>query len=137
MRKKVFILVLIFIIIALLYLIYSLFLNKPKAGFIAGQSNTITQLPEPGNATLVIFDFANCSKGSDIVSFGMGSTSFAFEGNKQNMCVFYYGTEIENPNWDGTLPFKCTVPVDLGKKTYSVGNFGISMNELDAYCVKL
>ena len=137
MKRKIVILVLVSSLLMLLLFIYLLFLKTPKAGFIKGQSNTITQLPEPGKTTSIIMNFTNCSKGSDTVYFGMGSTHFVFEGIKQNNCVFYYGTEIENPSWDGTLPFKCTVPIGLDKKTYSVGNFGISMKELDAYCVKL
>ncbi len=136
-KRKLIILVLIFILLALLYSLYSLFLKQPKVGFIKGQSDTIVKLSEPGKGTSLIMDFSNCSKGSDVVYFGLGSTHFAFEGIKQGNCVFYYGTEIEDPGWDRTLAYKCTVPTLLGKRAYSVGYMGISMKELDVYCRKL
>ena len=134
--RSIFIVVLIVVLILLVLSAYFLFLRKPKAGFIAGHSETITQLPNPGNATSIIMNFSQCSKGSDTVYFGMGSTHFAFEGIKENNCVFYYGTEIENPAWDRTLPFQCSVPTHLDNKTYSVNDFGIGMKELDSYCIK-
>ena len=81
-------------------------------------------------------DFSKCSKGSDAVYFGFGSTHFAFEGIKSNECVFYYGTEIENPMWDGALPFKCAVPTSLGQKNFIVSNYGIQMEELKDFCLK-
>ncbi len=140
MKRKIIAIFLIGSLFVLLYFAFSMFLGKPKAGSIKGQSNTITRLEMPGNATpsfSIIMDFSNCSRGSDVIYFFMGSTHFAFEGIKQDSCVFYYGTEIENPNWDRTLPFKCIVPKSLGKKTYFVGGSGIELQELGSYCVKL
>ena len=109
--------------------------SVPKAGFIEGQSNTITKLPEPGNATSIIMDFSKCSRGSDAVYFGFGSTHFAFEGIKNNECVYYYGTEIENPMWDRSLTAKCAVPVSMGQKSYIVSAYNIQMEELREFCM--
>jgi len=109
----------------------------PKVGFISGQSDTITQIPEPGLVTSITIDFAKCSRGSDRVLFGLGSTHFAFEGIKNADCIFYYGGEIENPNWDGFLSHKCSVPTSLNEQTYSVTNYGIEMETLKPYCTAL
>ncbi len=100
MRLKGFSFTYIFVLVVIILFVigYQVFFNKPKAGFIPGQSSTIIQLPKPGNATSVLMDFSKCSKGSDTVYFGFGSIHFAFEGINNNNCVFYYGTEIENPN---------------------------------------
>jgi hypothetical protein len=147
-KSKFSIVLLLLLVIPIFYVSYLFVSGKPSpdfsplqktptAGFIDGESNTITQLPKPGNATSVIMDFSNCSRGSDSVSFAFGSMHFAFEGIKENNCVFYYGGEVEDPNWDRSLPYKCNVPVALGKKTYTVSTMGVLMEELNNYCTKL
>ncbi|MDO8507225.1 MAG: hypothetical protein Q7S53_01505 [bacterium] len=98
--------------------------------------SAITQLPQPGKASSIVINFANCSKGKDVVYFGFGSTHFSFEGINNDKCVFYYGTEIENPNWDGSLTEKCEVPVSLKEGKYLVNNYGIKMEGLSEYCSK-
>ena len=109
---------------------------SPKAGFISGQSDAITKLPKPGNATSIVIDFSKCTRGSDTVYFGLGSAHFAFEGIEGGRCIFYYGGEIENPNWNGSLPFMCKVPTRLNKETYSVKDDGILLEKLEKYCIK-
>ena len=112
-------------------------MSIPKVGFIPGQSDAITEFPKPGLATSITIDYSKCSKGSYTVYLGFGSTHFAFEGVKNDKCIFYYGGEIENPLWDGALPFRCSVSTSLGKKDYAVGDFSIQMEALDPYCSNL
>ena len=102
---------------------------------ITGQSQAITKLPEPGRNTSIVVDYANCSRGHDSVSYGLGHTVFAFEGISNGTCVFHMGGEIEDPRWDGALPTTCRVPTSEGKQKYAVRDDGISWAGLEQrYC---
>ena len=114
-----------------IFYIFSDKLKASKIESIKGKSDTISQFPAPGKVTTIIMDFSKCSRGSDLVYLQLGSTYFAFEGIKNDRCVYYYGTEIEMSKifW-----YKCSVLTNLGQKSFNVSSFGIEMQELDQYC---
>ena len=109
--------------------------KKDTSKVVYVHSDTITQLPKPGLVESIVVDFSKCSKGTDTVYFGFGSSHFSFDGIENDVCIFHLGTEIENPNWDGDLNFKCSIPVSLGVKTYEVGDYGINWDgDFNKYC---
>jgi hypothetical protein len=111
---------------------------SPKRGFINGTTTALKIKPNRGQATAVEFDFNECSRGSEDVAFGFGSTSFAFEGIVNGSCNFYLGTEIENPRWDGALDTKCEVPININTKEFPVTANGIQFGDFIAqYCKEL
>lgn len=87
---------------------------------------------KPSESSVAI-DFATCEKGNDSFSFAFGSTHFYFEGIEDGYCHFYMGTEIENPQWDGTLNTECKVPTDYSQ-TYSVRSTGAYFSFTDTHC---
>jgi hypothetical protein len=96
---------------------------------------SVTQLPEPGNASSVKIDFAACAPGQVTVAFASGSTRFDFTGKSGDTCIFLMGTEIENPNADRALDTTCNVPTSEGERTFSVSQNGIDFAGLsDKYC---
>lgn len=121
-------------IVFVVFGIYNLTSFKYTSGFIKEISTTIAQIPLRGSSTTVIFDYSLCTRGSDTVYFPMGSAHFTFMGISNNTCVFYYGGEVENPNWDRVLTHKCQVPVSLGKRTYAVAALGIETEDFSTYC---
>jgi hypothetical protein len=81
-----------------------------------------------------VLDVARCKAGRDSIYFGFGSSHFRIKGIVYNKCVFVYGTEIENPRWDGELNTYCEVPIN-SKITYNENIRGIiKFNGLDEYC---
>ena len=113
--------------------------TKPvRVGSGSEQSQAITKTVDSNNiVTSIVIDFSKCEAGGDSLSCGFGSTHFLFEGAKEGKCLFHYGTEIENPNWDGVLNHICMVPAGLGKKTFEVDTNGIKMEYLNDYCTML
>lgn len=89
-----------------------------------------------GRYELGEIDAENCSPGIDKVYFAYGHTVFAIEGKKENMCEFWYGTEVENPLWDGLLDTHCMVPARK-YSNLSSGGWGPDFSILDQYCLKV
>jgi hypothetical protein len=99
----------------------------PTVDFIIGGTKTGNSY-EP-----ITLALENCPYGTDSVYFGFGHTVFAIEGKSDNQCIFWYGTEIENPNWDGKLQTKCIVPTNVVTRL-SLTNTGIDFSTIEQYC---
>ncbi|MFA6520627.1 MAG: hypothetical protein WCT44_03415 [Candidatus Paceibacterota bacterium] len=99
--------------------------------------STLTSIPDSGMTTQIKIDFSTCKAGRETVYFGFGSTVFIFTGITNGKCNFQYGTEIEDPRWDGSMSHTCAVPATFGEKTYEVQTNGIVMNGLQSYCSTL
>jgi len=104
---------------------------------VTSQKKTFVRIPESGITAQIAIDYSVCSAGTESVSFGLGHTLFKFGGIKNGTCTFQYGTEIEDPRWDGSMSHACVVPVSLEAKTYEVDNMGVAMDSLKTYCSKL
>jgi hypothetical protein len=46
-----------------------------------------------------------------------------------------YGTEIENPIWDGFLDKTCRVPLQAGRLRFTVRDDGVDFSPLKSHCV--
>lgn len=96
------------------------------------QTGSVVAVSNSGSMTI---DFSTCEKGGASVPFGLGSTSFVFSGINKGACNFHMGTEIEDPNWDGTLDTVCKVPPSEGIREFTVGSSGIDFDGLvEKYC---
>lgn len=102
-------------------------------GEIDDSNRTYDRFGSFGGYTPVKLNVSTCLEGRDAVYFGLGHTEFLVEGLKDSMCVFKYGTEIENPNWDGELGTTCRVPV-LTVVSLTVGDDGINFSPITQYC---
>lgn len=94
-------------------------------GTLSGQSYTPLDL-----------DVASCPFGQDSVGYGFGHTVFAIDGLQGTECVFRYGSEIENPMWDGKLVMKCKVPSDIDI-IVPVNNYGIDLSSIKQHCTAI
>lgn len=98
-------------------------------GFAPSRARTPLTYPD------VIIDFGACARERRVVGFAFGSTIFEVEGKVGDRCVIKYGTEIENPRWDGSLDNVCRVPLHLGRRAFRVGDGGVDFASLKPYCV--
>lgn len=106
------------------------YIDRPQSEFAVG--GTLSN----GSYTPLSLDLANCPFGQDSVGYGFGHTVFAVDGIKDTNCVFRYGSEIENPRWDGKLTSECEVPVTL-LLDLSVDNYGIDLSPIEEYCSRI
>jgi len=84
--------------------------------------------------TLVI-NFAECKNCLENIYVAFGSTTYEmYKSQNDNYCIMRYGREIENPNWKGDLNTICTIPRNIGVKTFKIGNYGVDFSSLEAYC---
>jgi len=85
---------------------------------------------------LVTIDFNQCTQDKMRIDVGFGSTTIVIGGKKGSNCNINYGGEIENPNWDGSLPVTCEIPVNIGKISFSKTNYGVNFSPIENYCSK-
>ncbi|OJI07106.1 MAG: hypothetical protein COX02_00615 [Candidatus Vogelbacteria bacterium CG22_combo_CG10-13_8_21_14_all_37_9] len=112
-------------------------ISRSKVNSVAQNKSTFTLIPASGITTQIKIDYSVCKAETESVSFGLGHTVFKFSGIANGKCNFQYGTEIENPMWNGAMSDSCSVPISIGAKTYEVGNMGVAMNDLQSYCSKI
>ena len=79
-------------------------------------------------------DFGACAPERRVVGFAYGSTTIEVAGKAEGRCVLRYGTEIENPMWDGFLDKTCRVPLQAGRRRFTVGEAGVDFSPLKSYC---
>lgn len=99
------------------------------------------------NDSKIAIDFGACTpcKGSE--GFNLGSFHYRIEGKSENICKFRFGTEVENPNWNGRLNNYCEVPISTGlsifeenkSETSKTGliislEIGYNMEKISQYC---
>jgi hypothetical protein len=86
------------------------------------------------NQSHVILDFGRCVPERKTISFALGSTTYELKKEQKKTCRLRYGTEIENPLWDGTLDTSCTVPRRIGKRKFVITGQGVDFSPLARYC---
>jgi hypothetical protein len=94
--------------------------------------SVLAQTPE--NQNQVILDFGRCLPESKSVAFALGSTTYELKKEQRKTCRLRYGTEIENPLWDGSLNTSCIVPRRLGKRKFMITSEGVDFSPLARYC---
>src|SRR3989344_9026618 len=97
--------------------------NNIKSDYSA--TRTIKQDDE-----LITIDFSQCTQDRVRIDVGFGSTTIVIGGKKGSNCKVNYGGEIENPNWDGSLPVTCEIPVNIGKISFSKTNYGVNFSPI-------
>ena len=86
------------------------------------------------NPDHVILDFGRCVPARKTVSFAFGSTTYELRKEQGKKCRLRYGTEIENPLWDGSLDTSCIVPRRVGKRKFVITRAGVDFSPLARYC---
>ena len=86
----------------------------------------------------LILDFETCQICKSKKAFSMGMMFYMYEGAENGKCNFSYYNEVENPNWDGALTTKCSVPTSIGVLTAMDKrlNTGYDLAEIETYCSK-
>lgn len=97
----------------------------------------ITYFPWSGNASKVAIDYSLCKTATELISFGLGSVTFRFQGITDGKCRFQYGMEIENPMWGADMTHECSVPRLVRKQVYKVYNSGVDIAKLQPYCSEI
>lgn len=82
----------------------------------------------------ITINFSSCNQDRIRIDIPFGSITIAVEGKKNDVCRLYYGGEVENPSWDGSLPVVCDVPTELGIVTFERDGFGFSFEQISQYC---
>jgi hypothetical protein len=85
----------------------------------------------------VTLDFGRCVPGRKTISFALGSTIYELKKVQRKKCCLRYGTEIENPLWDGSLDTTCIVPRRLGKQKFAITSSGVDFSPIARYCKPL
>jgi hypothetical protein len=102
-----------------------------------GQIKSITLIPESGPTTHFKVDFSVCKVGRESVYFGLGHTVFNFSGISNRNCNFEFGSEIEDPRWNGAMTNRCSIPASFGERKYEAMDFVGNAEELQEYCITL
>lgn len=82
----------------------------------------------------VILDFGRCVPERKTIAFALGSTTYELKKEHKKACRLRYGTEIENPRWDGSLDTSCIVPRRVGKRKFMITSAGVDFSSLARYC---
>ncbi len=112
-------------------------ITRAKINSAAQTQSNITYPPGYSANAQIKINYSKCNIGTEYVPFAFGQTVFNFKGISNAKCNFQYGSEVENPMWDGAMSHSCSIPTSLGEKSYQVLDAGINMSELDSYCSKL
>ena len=87
------------------------------------------------NEETLTINFSECKNCRENVYVGFGSTTYEmYKSGDENYCIMRFGGEIENPNWKGDLNTTCTVPKNIGTKTFKINNYGVDFSSLAVYC---
>ncbi len=87
------------------------------------------------NGNAIVINFSRCNAEKKRFDVAFGSTTIQIVGKSDNLCVFKYGGEVENPNWDGKLDTTCEVPLSQGEATFKTTNEGIDFSSIKRYCM--
>ena len=92
----------------------------------------VTSFSETENSIMI--NFYTCELAKHRIDVALGSTTFDIREITDDSCVMYYGAEVENPLWDGTLDMICYVPLGLGEVTFPKTDLGVNFNSIQQYC---
>jgi hypothetical protein len=137
-RQTGFVLFFIVIIIALVGMVVAYYFvakkgNIPVNNSVKVQNDSISRcLDEVGDK--VSMDFKNCKPCKDVKYVGFGSTHLELIGLLDGKCQMNWGSETENPNWDGKLNNHCLIPSSMGTLEFNVTNYGVDFSSISKYC---
>ena len=117
------------------YTEFALRTNKQVVNFIMGDFRDVSEVKEtPSHDVYAKLDVYNCPMGEDALYFGEGHTEFRILGKQADKCVFDYGTEVENPRWDGKLATECSVVASFSQDLKVSKDFGIDFSPINSFC---
>jgi len=109
-----------------------------KPFFPAALAVTAVTTLVQGGERIPSLNFEQCAPKTERFHGGLGSTTVQIVGESRHGCVMLYGTEIENPFWDGYLDSICVVPRELGLVKFETQvASGPDLSGLDEYCVEM
>jgi len=82
----------------------------------------------------VVLDFGRCVSERRTISFSHGSTVYELKKENRKNCRLQYGTEVEDPLWDGSLTTRCILPRRVGKQKFMVTSAGVDFSSLAPHC---
>ncbi len=135
--KKIIIAASIVILIMLTVLIAVLLADEEEDNITILNSNSGQIVSYLETEDEIIINFEACDPMLKRVGVAFGSTTFEIKEKKGDFCVMSYGSEIENPDWDGVLDTRCEIPVSLGEQRFSKNDLGIDFGALGNYCAKI
>jgi len=107
--------------------------NPPRNNVKLDYSRNRT-IQDAGNS--VTINFRQCTADQRRIYVDFGSTFIQVIGEQKDGCLLRYGGEVENPNWNGELPFICRVPQSLGSISFRKFDYGVDLSAIQQYCVK-
>ncbi|MBU0707962.1 hypothetical protein KKG41_06345 [Patescibacteria group bacterium] len=131
--KKAFLVALVIIAIALIVFLIIMLSNDEESANTSANRNTYTSSANSGDELKINFKSCKVKKRTRI-DVALGSTTYEIDGIDNKKCLFNYGNEIEEPDWDGILDTSCQVPVSLGEIKFRVTDLGVNFNAIEDYC---
>ena len=127
------ILVILFVLFGGIYLLQQKFSFLPiEESYLKAEDMSNPTIQKNGES--VMFNFSLCKPEKKRFDVAFGSTTIQIVGKSDNLCVFKYGGEVENPNWDGKLDTACEVPLNQETATFNTTNTGIDFSSIKRYC---
>lgn len=127
------ILVILFVLFGGIYLLQQKFSFLPlEESYLKAEDMSNPTIQKNGES--VMFNFSLCKPEEKRFDVAFGSTTIQIVGKSDNLCVFKYGGEVENPKWDGKLDTTCEVPLNQGIATFNTTNTGIDFSSIKRYC---
>jgi len=108
--------------------------NKQVVNFIMGDFGTREVKSTQNHDKYAKLDVYNCPIGEDALYFNFGHTEFRILGKQADKCVFDYGTEVENPRWDGKLATECSVVTSFSQDLRVSKDNGIDFSPINSFC---
>jgi len=99
---------------------------------IGMRASIVCQTQDNYQGTLVL-DFRSCVPERNAISFSHGSTIYELKKERRK-CRLKYGTEIEDPLWDGFLNTTCLIPKRMGRQKFIITSTGVDFSALVTYC---
>jgi len=106
---------------------------SPARGVFGADSRALLGTrPTVGGSRAIDFRIM-CSPSQFSFAGMFGHTDIAIEKIEGTTCLLRYGSESENPNWDGRLDHACAVPLRVWTFKFSDG-VGIDLSPITPYC---
>jgi hypothetical protein len=127
------ILVILFVLFGGIYLLQQRFSFLPlEESYLKAEDMSNPTMQKNGESIMI--NFSLCKPEEKRFDVAFGSTTIQIVGKSDNLCVFKYGGEVENPKWDGKLDTTCEVPLNQGTATFNTTNTGIDFSSIKQYC---
>lgn len=129
---KIILLSAIIILIVLIALVSLILLSSTKN---INKNEDTSDVSYKVNGNFIDIDVKHCQNlPYKRIYYYHGSTSLKISGIDNNNCVFYFGSEIEDPYYNGETPYRCDVPSTLIKFTIPKLAINNLSESLSKYC---